>query len=373
MVVCVGLGLGCGDDRERPEATGAGSIGSVGSLSATAGDGGIDDGGSDGSGTDASDDDDDGADGSIFDLGDGAAEASDPEDCSSVVEMADVGKAGADIIIVIDNSQSMGNEIAQVQAQMNAFSAQIVAADVDPRVVMVSGFEHNSDSGICVPPPLGSGMCPAADHNPPTYWRVGDWVGSHSSLSRVVSRYPMYSAALRDDAATHVVVVSDDDSDWTPEQFTQEFGALHPKLQDFVLHAIVAGNGNVYEALVAQTGGILGDLGANEFQPIFDELASLVVEQASLACAFEIPPPPDGQVFEPTEVNVEFSDGAGGVLEIGYVESAAQCAGVDNAWYYDNPAAPTQILLCEQTCAAIQGFALATIGIAFGCATIPAG
>jgi hypothetical protein len=370
--VFVVVSLACGEDPSgRNDGVSVGSIGSVGSITTTAATGDT----SDPSDTDAPDDDGDGSTGGggVFDLGDGAAESQTPDECAALVEQADVGLAGADIIIVIDNSQSMTNEIAEVQAQMNAFSQQIIAANVDPHVVMVSGFEHNSDSGICVPPPLGSGLCPQADHNPPTYWRVGDWVGSHSSLSRVVTRYPQYMPTIRDDAPTHVLVVSDDDSDWTAEQFTMEFTALNPKFSDFVLHAIVTGGGGTYHTLVQQTGGILGDLSQGEFQPIFDELASQVIAEATLACSFAIPPPPNGQVFNPAEVNVEFDDGGGGVLAIGNVANEAACAGVTGGWYYDDPLAPTTIHLCPQTCDEVQGFALATVSILFGCATIPAG
>ena len=364
------VSFACGEDpRGRNDGVSVGSIGSAGSITTNA-----TSIGDTGDPADTEDPDDDGSTGggSLFDLG-GADDSQTPDDCAALVEEADVGLAGADIIIVIDNSQSMTNEIAGVQAQMNAFSQQIIAANVDPHVVMVSGFEHNSDSGICVPPPLGSGLCPQADHNPPTYWRVGDWVGSHSSLSRVVSHYLDYAPTIRDDAPTHVVVVSDDDSDWTAEQFTMEFGALNPKFGDFVFHAIITGGGGTYSTLAAQTGGIVGDLAQGEFQPIFDELASLVIAEATLACTFEIPPPPNGQVFNPAEVNVEFDDGNGGVLAIGNVANAGACGAVGDGWYYDDPLAPTTILLCPQTCDQVQGFALATVSILFGCATIPAG
>lgn len=280
---------------------------------------------------------------------------------------------GADIIIAIDNSVSMANEIASVQANMNAFSAQIAGADVDPHVVMISGFSHNSDSGICVPPPLGSGMCPTADHNPPAYWRIGDWVGSHSALARIVQYYPEYAPTLRPDAKKHVVVVTDDSSDWSSAEFTAQFTALDPTLGAFVFHAIVNDGAGTYVQLAQQTGGLVGDLATGEFQPILDELATAVVQGASLACEYAIPDPPDGQLFDPDEVNVEFSDGQGGTLQIGRVEDPTQCATVEDGWYYDDPSAPETILVCPQTCERIQGFQLATVSVIFGCATVPAG
>ncbi len=311
--------------------------------------------------------------GPALDVGGADDGVSEPEDCATVIEDADVGNQPADIIIVIDNSQSMGNEIASVQVNMNAFSAQIAGADVDPHVIMISGFEHNSDSGICVPPPLGSGMCPIADHNPPGYWRVDHWVGSHSALARVVQHFGDYQPALRATASTHVVVITDDDSDWSAQQFIDEFTALDPNFEDFTLHAIINGSGDVYAQLANQTGGLVGDLDTNQFQPIFDALANNVITTASLACEYDIPPLDPGDVFDPDKVNVEFSDGAGNLLEIGRVDTPAHCAGVDGGWYYDVPAAPQRIILCAQTCDAIQGYEQASVGVIFGCDTVPAG
>jgi hypothetical protein len=366
LVIAIVMTSACGEDTGRRDDAGASA--SFGGLS------GLSDGG-DTAGDDETGVDDDGdLDGGtlILDLPSADEEGS-IDECAEVIEEADVGLEGADIIIVIDNSVSMFNEIESVQENMNAFSQQIIAADVDPHVVMISGFENNSDSGICVPPPLGSGMCPNADHNPPTYWRVGNWVGSHSALARVVQHYPDYAPTIRDGAATHVVVVTDDDSDWTAQQFTNDFVALNPKFADFVLHAIINSSSGTYNDLAVQTGGLVGDLSSNEFQPIFDALADTVVDTASLACEFTIPEPEGGQIFDADQVNVQFDDGLGATLEIGWVAAAAECAGVMNGWYYDDPLAPTTILLCPQTCDAIQGFALARIGIVFGCDTVPAG
>ena len=377
-VLCaLGLSAGCANDESGRGGGGANTFGSIGDPdgSASAGTAGDDD---DDAADDDDDDDDDDADDDdddmVFDVGQAGDEGpEDMEECAEVIEDAVVGAQPADIIFVIDNSQSMGGEIASVQANMNMFSAQIAAADVDPHVIMVSGFEHNSDSGICVPPPLGSGGCPADDHNPPAYWRVGNWVGSHSALARVVQHYPDYADGLRPTASTHVVVISDDNSDWAAATFDGMFKALDPNFDDYRLHAIVNANGTVYHQLAMMTGGIVGQLATNEFQPIFDELASDVVESASLACEYDIPELGAGQEFDSEKVNVEFSDGAGGTLEIGWVGSEAECAGVMDGWYYDDPLTPTKILLCSQTCDAIQGYAMASISIIFGCDTIPAG
>lgn len=377
--LCLG---GCGDGPDRTNegfsGPGLGSgivIETDGPLS-----GADTDGSTGGDETSAEDDDDQGgsktSDGaSTFDVPNaGDDSAGDPGDeCAELIEGSSVGNQPADIIFVIDNSVSMGNEIALVQANMNQFSTQMAAASVDARVNLISGFTHNSDAGICIPPPLGNGLCPGDDHNPPAYFRVDNWIGSHNSLSRILQHYPEYSANLRPTAATHLVVVTDDESDVDAASFTAMFTALNPNFANFQFHTITNHKGNVYKALATQTGGLIGDLNLGQFQPVFDQLAADVISGASLACEYEIPPPGPGELFDPDEVNAEFSDGQGGVLEIGRVDDPAHCAGVADGWYYDNPDDPSQIILCAQTCDAIQGYVDAEIKMIFGCATIPAG
>ena len=363
----------CGQPDGREGGSGYASVGLT-TLGGATDAGSMDDDGEDDD--DGLDDDglDDGMD--LFDVGsadDGGGPIDPPDECAEIVSNAEIGNQPADIIIVIDNSNSMGGEIAGVQANMNAFSSAITAADVDAHVVMISGFEHNSDSGICVPPPLGSGMCPTADHNPPEYWRVNNWVGSHSALQRVVAHHPDYAPALRDTAATHVIVITDDNSDWNPQQFVDQFTALDPNFDDFILHAIVNGSGSVYSQLAMQTGGLVQNINAGNFQPVLDALADSVITTASLACEYEIPALEPGEVFDPDKVNVEFSDGAGGMLSIGRVDDPSACAGVGDGWYYDDPGNPASIVLCGQTCDSIQGYEQASVSVIFGCDTIPAG
>ena len=70
-----------------------------------------------------------------------------------------------------------------------------------------------------------------------------------------------------------------------------------------------------------------------------------VIGGSLLSCEFEIPPPPQGESFDPDEVNVEFSDGIGNVTPIGRVDDEAGCAQVSGGWYYDDLANPTTILM----------------------------
>ena len=101
---------------------------------------------------------------------------------------------------------------------------------------------------------------------------------------------------------------------------------------------------------------------------MFDEISTEVIENTPIGCSWKIPPPPDGLEFDPEAVNIEFN-AAGMVTSIGHVGGPPDCANVEDGWFYDNPAAPTRIHVCLQTCDAIQAATEARIDILFGCAT----
>ncbi len=314
----------------------------------------------------------------------------DSDGCAEVSDTAEVGAQPADILIVIDNSGSMSLEAQAVQQNMNAFSSQIFLANIDAHVAMISA-DISDDAGICVPQPLGSGACPV-DDNLPSFLHIVDSVGSNNALDKILQHYDAWSSIFRPTASKHVVVVTDDDASMNAGTFHQMFQALDASLVGYTFHAIAspedpilaclaqtsccltaADEGAEYIDLVAMTGGVFGNLCDQNFQPVFDQLSMAVIQGATLACEYDIPVPPDGMDFNPDQVNVEFDDGAGGVLEIGRVDDAAACAGVADGWYYDDPVNPTRIIVCPQTCDQIQGFAGASVSIKFGCATVPAG
>lgn len=310
-------------------------------------------------------------------------------ECASVSEMANVGLQPADIIIVVDNSGSMSAEAGFVQANMNAFSSQIFLANIDARVILISA-DDTDEAGICVSQPMGSGACPQ-DDNPPDYIHIADGVGSNNALDKILQHYDTYAMHLRPTASKHILVVSDDDADMDSVTFDTMFKALDPSHADYTFHAIASPEDEVlaclamtscclqsaalseeYIELTNLTGGIFGNLCEQDFQPVFDQLSTAVISGATLACEYDIPPPPEGEEFDPDLVNVEFDDGQGGSLSIGRVDSPAECPNVVDGWYYDDPANPTSIIVCPQTCDTIQGFAMAAVEIQFGCATVDA-
>ncbi len=302
------------------------------------------------------------------------------EECAAVSEAAELVPLPADIIFVVDNSGSMSFEAAQIQAEMNDFSAQIIGSGIDVHVVLVSSYP-NDGNGICIDPPLGGGGCPGADANPPTFTHVDERVGSNNAWAVLLATHAEWAPAIREESSKHLVIVTDDESNMNLADFDAAFLALDPSYAGYIQHSVVchsncpsaAAIGTDYIDLSNMTGGVAADLCDQDFQTVFDVLATEVVGGTQLACEFEIPPPPDDMEFDPDKVNLEFHDGMGGVIEIGRIDSAADCPNVIDGWYYDNPAAPQMIVMCPQTCDKLQGSENGSISIAFGCASTAAG
>ncbi|MBW2458083.1 MAG: VWA domain-containing protein [Deltaproteobacteria bacterium] len=310
------------------------------------------------------------------------------EACDAIGQEALPEKRDADIIFAIDTSASMAAESWFVREQMNNFSTQIVASGVDVRVVMLAErpilpacVGPMCPPGICVDAPLGSGLCPA-DDNPPVYVHPPSDVGSTDALSVLVDLFPQYDATLRENTNKVVVIVTDDNASppniADAAEFVNTFTALSPvKLSGVTVHAIYcfhdsgpcASKGQVYEDLVNLTGGIHGDLELQDFQPVFDAVATEVIVQAGLPCHYTIPPPPEGQTFDSGLVNVVYTDGDGNEHDILFVDSAAACHPQDGGWYYDDNLSPQSIHLCPASCDIVSVDGAGKIDILFGCET----
>lgn len=124
--------------------------------------------------------------------------------------------------------------------------------------------------------------------------------------------------------------------------------------------------GRIYMDLVAQTGGVSGDLCLQDFEPVFDALAQAVIGASSVDCQWDIPPPPAGQTFDIGRVNVQYTPSTGTAPEpVFYVPSASEC-GPDGGWFYDDRVNPTQLLACPSTCALLEDNPETQLDVLFG-------
>lgn len=327
--------------------------------------------------------------------------------CAEQVSEAVEGLLPADIIVAVDNSGSMEEEALEVQASMNDFAAIITGSNIDAHIVMISA-DSSHDAGICVPAPLGSGSCPD-DDNLPIYRHLPQVVQSTDSLELILSTYDHWKDSLRPGASRTIAVISDDNSALDAASFTQQLLALDASFQGFKFDAIVAPyevgpfvclncpapcdscdpccganadpfpacidlpaeEGTVYKLLVSQTGGVLGDLCVQNFQPVFQDMATAVVGSAQIACVYDIPDPGGGQEIDEDLVNVEFTPGQGAAEELIYhVPGGKADCGSNGGWYYDDPADPQQIIFCDATCAAVQASTDGKVTVTYGCETV---
>lgn len=287
------------------------------------------------------------------------------EECASATVEATSTVRPVDIVWVIDSSGSMGNEAERVQAHMNDFAARILAEGIDPRVVVITSSEY-----VRVPDPLGSDA---------THFRfIDDHVGSNAPLEKLIEHYAAYADFLRPEAVTHFVAVTDDESDLPADGFDSTMSAHF--MRPYTFHAIAspdvmghecdgaAAVGRQYYDLAGRTGGQRISICTDDWTAVFDTLVTAIVEAAPLPCNFALPDPPDGMTLDPRRVNVIYTASDGTSQALRYVGGADSCGA--SGWYYDDPTAPSEIRLCEGTCAIVGADTMGRIDVALGCETL---
>ncbi|MGK3994235.1 vWA domain-containing protein [Sorangium sp. So ce1024] len=90
------------------------------------------------------------------------------------------------------------------------------------------------------------------------------------------------------------------------------------------------------------------------------------IRSASVSCTLGIPPAPDGRTFDKEKVRVLYASGDGSPASLPYDQSCA----TKDAWRYDEPANPTQIVLCDGTCAVVQADPAAALSVDFTCESV---
>jgi hypothetical protein len=318
------------------------------------------------------------------------------DDCVAAGAEAEVGRQGADIVWIVDNSCSMAVEAVAVQTNMNRFAMTLVDRGIDVNLVLISSantsYQMNAacppddlvcaitnlvgaftDFGVCIGAPFGSGMCPN-DSKPPNFLHLPLPVGSTNGLQMAIDLYPMYSHMMRPNTSKHFAIVTDDNSDVSAADFTARVAALDPTLfAQWRYHGIFAFSqcpdaaevSAVHQELVTQTGGVAGDLCTQMFDPVFDELAMDVVTKAAVACDWPIPPPPAGQTLDRDKINVNFTQPDGTVVALGRIPQGEECNDREG-WHYDDDAAPTTVISCPASCQRFQATG-GRVDVLFGC------
>lgn len=325
-----------------------------------------------------------------------------------------------DVIVVIDNSGSMGDEIDAVERNINVnFADALTASGIDYRVIMISRHERpGRETSICVERPLSGN--PSCDPPPPRpvhsdkFFQYSLKVDSLNSLALVHETYDGstpdefdvasggWSQWLRASARKVFLEFTDDNSEeMTWQDFEQALFTMAPEhfgsasARNYVFHSIIGiaekptptdpwlpeepvqtgectGNDNkvenagpVYQELSRVTGGLRFALCQyTAYDVVFRTIAENVVTKAEVACDFAIPPPPQGRMLDLEKVAVLFDPKDGSAPStLGQARTRDAC--VPNAFYIDTAA--QRIALCPEACAAVRRANVPQIDVLFTC------
>lgn len=89
------------------------------------------------------------------------------------------------------------------------------------------------------------------------------------------------------------------------------------------------------------------------------------IQVEGFSCDVAMPSPTSSEGLDPTKVNIDFVHGDGTIEEFSKSEGCVSSVG----WDYDDDVHPTRVLLCSETCTAIQRDPDGRISTVFGCPT----
>ena len=125
-------------------------------------------------------------------------------------------------------------------------------------------------------------------------------------------------------------------------------------------------NGSVYQELSKLTGGIVDSVCKTDYSSTLDNIAKGITDK--LGCELGVP---SAATADPTKVVVQETPSGGTPNKLTQVTDASKCASNTNAWYYDDNAKPTKIILCPTTCTDLNAKAGSKIEALVGCAAPP--
>lgn len=341
--------------------------------------------------------------------------------CASASAEVVQTKQPIDIVLVLDNSGSMADELDAVERNINVnFTEVIEESGVDYRVILLSRHRRadrndseEASTSICVQQPLsGLAECPA---DKPVlssrFFQYSIKIESDDSFSRILETFNRpetrfdatdvgWSEWLRPSARKVFLEFTDDNASMPVDEFVQElvdmapehFGS-DPEQPQFVFHSIVGarentpelavyspedpvqlelceGNGNKvenagvsYQELSRLTGGLRFPLCQfQDYDVVFRTIAENVVTLSGDPCVFEIPDPPEGKELDLGKVGISFSGGEG-EPEVGLGQAANEQECQAEAFYIQGDS----VHLCPESCREVKGLAEVQVEVSFQC------
>jgi hypothetical protein len=344
--------------------------------------------------------------------------------CATDESQATLVKEPIDIILVLDNSGSMDEELASVERNINVnFAGILDTSGVDYRMILISRHrkeERNptmpgaEDTSVCIEAPLsGLDTCPSPDPIfSARFFQYFTKIESQDSFDVALDTFEPpfatgfedradqapngWSEWLRPRAKKVFLEMTDDNEDTSSAAFVtglqtmapEHFGT-DPTMPSFVFHSIVGvaekadptdpylptepietdrcpsvtTEGRTYQELSILTGGLRFPLcGFDAYDVVFRRISEDVVTRTVVACDFAIPPPPPGKELEREKVAVSYVSGNGSDdLEFLQVLDPADCG--PDAFYMT----ADRIELCPEACAFVQADENAHVDVLFTC------
>lgn len=309
------------------------------------------------------------------------------DEAPSCVESFAETRRAVDIIISIDQSGSMSEEIDSLKRNVNNLPKLLEESNLDYRVVMIAEVGKGK-YGICVPPPLGGPDCSA---NGDVFRPVDHVVQSYDSLNVILStlRHPVAKLAwhdfLRPGVLKVFIPITDDEStemrgsDFDPELLRRGaplFGT--PTSKNYVFFPVIGvndypdttscaasdGPGREYQYLANLTGGRWFSVCRPSLAPVLDEIGKAARDAVS--CEVAVPDPPPGADLDFSRINVRITPPDGEPVLVPQDPTKACGAGAEG-WQFSED--KKKILLCGSACTLAKSSAGTKFTVGFGCNT----
>jgi hypothetical protein len=330
-----------------------------------------------------------------------------------------------DIILLLDNSGSMEDELEAVEANINVnFASVLNQRNVDYHLILISRHRQEprdeseeASTSICVTTPL-SGVESCDDAEQPlfteSFFQYSTKLESTDSFDVALDTYEQpfdsereekfdqapqgWSVWLRPLAKKVFLEMTDDNEDMPVDDFIgglvtmapQHFGA-DPANPTFVFHSIIGlaekpvateayapdepvqpelcdGNdnevtnaGESYQALSIRTGGLRFPLCQFSAYDVVFQRIADDVVQRAAACDFPFPLPPAGLELDLDRVAIRYTPGDGDERDFLQAPTPADCQA--DAFYVAND----RLNLCPEACTAVRSDPLASVKALFTC------
>ncbi len=307
-----------------------------------------------------------------------------PTDC--VEAYAETTRA-VDIIMSIDQSASMLEEIDALTTSINSLPPLLGASGLDYRVVMVADVGR-MPLEVCIPEPLGGPNCSS---NGTIFRAVDQHIESTDMLALLLRTldYPTPRLAWRDflrpGVLKVIVPITDDDTiDESATDFDVElrrrgdplFGTAESR--NYMVFPIIGTNdypdttpcataarpGLEYQRLARLTNGRWFSVCRPSFGSIVEDIGRVVMDTVS--CEVAVPAPPAGSSLDSAKINVRITPTNGEPVVIPQ-DASHPCTDGANGWQFSGD--KSKILLCGGACDAVKRDASTKFSVGFGCTT----